>query len=339
MKKFLIAVFALAILFAGCVDQDTPEDDPDDLERPITSVTLNLYDKTLYTDGEKTFDVTASVTPSSATERGVTWGITSSDPEGVVSYEIKQADASGNTITVTALKAGTAVITATSKGLNSSGVTMSRSVNIIVKDEAPDVSSDQLHWNFQTLPDGWLNSDGQAEFSNTIPGSANGADLNYGNGMKLLGATGTDANGETNVVNSDFGSGNRFTLVAANASSATNIVWQTIQGVDMEYPFTDNNLRLNRGTYAAVDGVKGPYIIVINFQSGGSSNERWPLVKIGGTHYNLSSSAGHRNCSESTGGTGVGTTSGFNQLKVIYNGTDSPQIIFKDVGGCRIWDI
>lgn len=101
MKKTLFALMALAVAFTGCQGSD-----PDEPEKPkevkVTGISL---DKTgiEMVEGE-TATLTATVTPSDATDKSITW--TSNAPG------IAEVNDNGK---VTAIKAGEATITATTK--------------------------------------------------------------------------------------------------------------------------------------------------------------------------------------------------------------------------------
>jgi len=94
MKRIIIFLTALSVVFSGC------KKDPADTTVEVTSVKLDKTNVTL-TVGESV-KLTATVSPSNATDKSVTWS--SSD------QETASVDQTGN---VTALKAGTATVTVT----------------------------------------------------------------------------------------------------------------------------------------------------------------------------------------------------------------------------------
>ena len=94
MKRIIIFLTALSVVFSGC------KKDPVDTTVEVTSVKLDKTNVTL-TVGESV-KITATVSPSNATDKSVTWS--SSD------QETASVDQTGN---VTALKAGTATVTVT----------------------------------------------------------------------------------------------------------------------------------------------------------------------------------------------------------------------------------
>lgn len=94
MKRIIIFLTALSVVFSGC------KKDPIDKTVEVTSVKLDKTNVTL-TVGESV-KLTATVSPSNATDKSVTWS--SSD------QETASVDQTGN---VTALKAGTATVTVT----------------------------------------------------------------------------------------------------------------------------------------------------------------------------------------------------------------------------------
>lgn len=94
MKRIIIFLTALSVVFSGC------KKDPVDTTVEVTSVKLDKTNVTL-TVGESV-KLTATVSPSNATDKSVTWS--SSD------QETASVDQTGN---VTALKAGTATVTVT----------------------------------------------------------------------------------------------------------------------------------------------------------------------------------------------------------------------------------
>lgn len=94
MKRIIIFLTVLSVVFSGC------KKDPIDKTVEVTSVKLDKTNVTL-TIGESV-KLTATVSPSNATDKSVTWS--SSD------QETASVDQTGN---VTALKAGTATVTVT----------------------------------------------------------------------------------------------------------------------------------------------------------------------------------------------------------------------------------
>lgn len=94
MKRIIIFLAVLSVVFSGC------KKDPVDTTVEVTSVKLDKTNVTL-TVGESV-KLTATVSPSNATDKSVTWS--SSD------QETASVDQTGN---VTALKAGTATVTVT----------------------------------------------------------------------------------------------------------------------------------------------------------------------------------------------------------------------------------
>ncbi|MGN1232879.1 MAG: Ig domain-containing protein [Candidatus Cryptobacteroides sp.] len=101
MKKTLFAIMALAVAFTGCSGSD-PEEPEKPKEVKVTGISL---DKTgiEMVEGETT-TLTATVTPSDATDKSITWA---SNAPGIA-----EVNDNGK---VTAIKAGEATITATTK--------------------------------------------------------------------------------------------------------------------------------------------------------------------------------------------------------------------------------
>ena len=70
MKKTLLAIMALAVVFTGCQGSD-----PDEPEKPkdvnVTGISLDRTDISMV-EGETT-TLTATVTPSNATDKSITW--------------------------------------------------------------------------------------------------------------------------------------------------------------------------------------------------------------------------------------------------------------------------
>ena len=142
------------------------------------------------------------------------------------------------------------------------------------------------------------------------------SDADYGNGMTLLSKTGNNI--APTAASADLGSGVEMSVQPNAAALASEFI----------PPFSPGRVRINRGTFAKIEGVQGPYTISINFQSAnGTAVDRYPVVKIGGTSYNVGGSL-----MASDGNTAC-------QLKVNYNGTDSPLIYLKLNGGGRVWDV
>jgi uncharacterized protein YjdB len=116
MKKNLwkfaavLAAITLAVAFAGCGGKKK--------NIPVTSVTLNLYTKSLVTvrDGAG-FTLTAEVLPANASQRNVTWSV--SGDEGAVELE-----GAGPSVTVKPLAKGTTYITAKADGVDSEPCTV-----------------------------------------------------------------------------------------------------------------------------------------------------------------------------------------------------------------------
>ncbi|GHV81818.1 hypothetical protein AGMMS49991_03760 [Spirochaetia bacterium] len=208
---------------------------------------------------------------------------------------------------VTGLKGGSAIITAAAT--DGSGVSGTCTVTVMASSERWE-----LHWDFTTSPAGWTAGD-------TTPTQP--TDEVYGNGMTLLGATGYASSSDLNsIINNDFGSGCQMGIDVNKAGSGFG---------DTSTPFTKGSVRINRGTFAKIEGLAGPYTITINFVSAnGTAVDRYPIVKIGSVSYNNDPaapghvpSAGNDPC----------------QLKVGYSGTDSPTVLLKMTGGARVFDV
>jgi uncharacterized protein YjdB len=92
---------------------------------PVSSISLYRSSGSSYLAPEQTFDLSVSVGPSNAANRGVTL---SASPAGIVTLSETSA-AHGDTITVTTVKAGTVTITATAQDGN--GVSDSYQVTVL----------------------------------------------------------------------------------------------------------------------------------------------------------------------------------------------------------------
>ena len=105
----------------------------------VTGITLNPTSKTIAVDGN--FTITATVSPSDATDKTVTW--TSSD------NTIATVDASGNVIGV---KAGTATITASAGGKTATcTVTVAPAGSVPIKAKYNGTDSTIIYWAKQNL--------------------------------------------------------------------------------------------------------------------------------------------------------------------------------------------
>ena len=107
LRTFILASAALALSFAcGKTPEPEPKPEPKPTTVPVTSVSLNKSNLTLEPGGSET--LTATVAPSNATDKTVTWSTSNS---GVATVE------SGK---VTAIKEGEATITAKAGGKEAS---------------------------------------------------------------------------------------------------------------------------------------------------------------------------------------------------------------------------
>jgi uncharacterized protein YjdB len=286
MKKFVLIGIGLAILFAGCDNGTTSTPDSG---TPVDG--LELTPTTLSLEPGATATLSATVTPADANQ-AVTW---SSSDTGVATV----SDG-----VVTAVGAGTATITAATKGKDYYGDYLTADCAVTVQTE--DVFS--YHWDFSANPAGWT-----AENA-----SNSSSDADYGNGMTLLALSGS-----TNIDN-DSGSGRSMGIYLERGE-------QSIGGTELSA--TACALRVNgKGTFAKITGIQGPYRVTITYSLPSSSNtdSRYPIVKTGNITHNGDGSLSKPPASGASGAWMLETT---------YTGTDAPDIYLKANDGIYIHDV
>jgi uncharacterized protein YjdB len=301
MKKLAMCfagIIALTMLFAGC-DNGTTSDDDDDGGggTPVTGVMISAAELTLAA-GE-TESLTALVLPDNAAEKSVTW---SSNTSAVAT--VSEAGV------VTAVAEGEAVITVTTVGKKADGSAATAVCAVTVSNTRP------LHWTFQTNPEGWTEGSTLA-----VPGT----DKDYGNGMTLLGATGSTD------VNTDTGSGAQMAVSPTQA--APTLVAAGVSPDD----FTAGRIRVNKGAFAKITGVQGPYTIQITYYSANATAvNRYPVIKIGAVTYNMDGGLSHSETGKNSedADTALGVI-----LRLPYFNTDTPDILLKSNDNIYIHDV
>ncbi|MCL2193223.1 MAG: pectinesterase family protein, partial [Treponema sp.] len=238
-------------------------------------------------------NVSFQVLPMDAEVRRVTW---ESDNPAIVGID-------SDTGRITGYTGGTATITA--RATDGSGVYGTAAITVMA-----NVELWTLHWDFTTVPEGWSTGD-------TVV--VQPTDAYFGDGMTLLSRTGSDA--APTATSPDYGNGVQM-VIDPNAAALA---------FDGDLPFTRGRMRINRGTFARIEGIQGPYTITINFHAANNAAaDRFPVVKIGDVSHNLVGDPNH--VPSAMGGAA-------SQLQVRYNGTGSPVIYLKMNGGGRIWDV
>jgi hypothetical protein len=248
-----------------------------------------------------TVQVTADITPPGATNPAYEWIITEGGVYGSIS-----SGGSAKTVALSADAVGTFKIkvrVTTQDPANPSNTYTAESNECTVTVGAPAAT---IRWEFTTNPDGWTPS--------SNPGST-ATDVNYGQGMTLLAGTGS-----TNM-NNDSGTGRTMGVYPAGAipSGGTG--------------FSVGYLRVSGGgTFAKIEGMSGPFTITINYSSPSANSDRWPVVKIGATSYNMTGDLSKTGSSSSA-------NTGF-VLSFDYEGTDTPVIFLKvNTGGLIFHDV
>jgi hypothetical protein len=168
---------------------------------------------------------------------------------------------------------------------------------------APPPAGRYWHWNFQTLPAGW--TDGAKATDPTII-SADATTPNTDNtkNMTLLSST-------------LITPGNRImnTTGAVPASSVNFSAGYYQPGT--------------QGDFARVEGVAGPFIITVNYQTSNAPNARYPSIKIGSTTV-----AGEASSGADDPKTLTYTYTGTDTVTVILTGATNPgniyDVIIKD---------
>ena len=115
----------------------------------------------------------------------------------------------------------------------------------------------------------------------------------------------------------DFdGKGMPLTLLGTSVQSNLDQVMNSSAG----------HLRVGRGGhFATVNGVQGPYRVMVEFSRGGGTDQRWAEVQIGATRYNSGGSLAN-----------TGSGSGREVLDFIHPGTGSDPIHIHAANGIRV---